>query len=140
MDKTILISFLENSDSNNENSEYINKKLSNVFNKISCPERLACYLKDGKMVCYMNGGDKFIYNPSDGSIEKQETYILGFDFNEDLIDKDLLDGIIENIQRKTKIDNETSQLRERYKITKKTIREKDISEISRYEQAMRNNK
>lgn len=129
---------LANLVSNDKNAEYINKKLLNVYNKISCPERLACYFKDGKLICYMNGGDKFIYNPVDKSIEKQETYILGFDFNEDLIRRDLLDGIIENIKNKdVKISDVSDQLRERYNITKKTIKKKDTDEIMKYEQAMK---
>lgn len=126
------------SSSRNSASKYINKKIRNVLNDISCPERVACYLgKDGRLTCYMNGGDKFIYDPKDRSIEKQEKYILDFDFNELLIDIDSLDGIVKNIQKVNKKQDVHGAIREKYKIDKKTIKKKDLEEIAKYEQSLK---
>ena len=123
--------------SRNLASKYINKKIKNVLNDISCPERVACYLgKDGGLICYLNGGDKFIYDPSDRSIEKQDKYILDFDFNELLIDIDSLDKIINKLQKVNKKQDVHDNIRQKYGITKKTIKKKDLEEISKYEQSI----
>lgn len=123
--------------SKNSISKYINKCIRNVLNNISCPERVACYVKDSKLYVYLNGGDKFIYDPSDKTIEKQDEYILGWDFNEFIIDTKSLDQIFEKKQIQVKKKDEHGQLREQFGIIKKRITKKDLDEISKYKQAMK---
>ena len=117
-------------------SNYINKCISNVLNDISCPERLACYLKDGRLICFIGGPNSFIYDPINKSIIKKISHDI-YDFDISKINIEHLDKIICKKSIINKKTDEYSFVRDKYKITKKTLKQKDIEEIVKYEQSLK---
>ncbi len=120
--------------SKNSVSKYINICIKNVLNEVSCLERVACYIEKGNLYVYLNSRNILIYDPSDRTIEKE---VVDWDFNEFIIDTNVLDKIFEKLQIKKVKKDEHSQLRDEFGISKKRITKKDLDEISKYKQAMK---
>lgn len=112
--------------------KFINEALSNVLNEVCSSTRVAVYLRDNKLICYLHGGKKVVYDPVEDEITSED-----FKLNQLALHVGVAKKIYKKLTSVVSEEDETQKLKEKYGITKKRIGEKELREIAKYKERMK---
>lgn len=116
----------------------LNKQLENYLKDIPTPDRVACYVRDNKLEVCLGGPHIFWYFPETNLIRIKRQYSCLKPFNGRLINKETLKQIYDKITLTPGLVSLDKQLKEKYRIQKKSRLNKDqLTLISKYEESMR---
>lgn len=113
----------------------INQALKNYLNDVCEQPRYACYIREGKLRVYIQGGEYIEYDPKEDEINLLDRYSVGLKINPLSINISLLRKIYQKLITPGEKENEVKQLKERYGITSKRFGEKERADIAKYEAA-----
>ena len=116
----------------NATEKFINEALSNVLNEVCCTTRVAVYLRDNKLICYLHGGKKVVYDPVENDITSED-----FKLNQLVLHVEVAKKLYKKLTSIVSEDDQTQILKEKYGITKKRIGEKGLAEIAKYEACLK---
>ena len=121
--------------------QVLNKQIENYLNDIPTPDRVACYVRDGQLEVCLGGPHVFWYFPETHTIRIKKQYPCLKPINGRLLDKNLLKRVYDKITQKPESVNLDKELKEKYRIDKKSKLSKDqLTLISKYEHAMQKTK
>jgi len=112
--------------------KFINEALSNVLNEVCCTTRVAIYLRDNKLICYLHGGKKVIYDPVENEITSDD-----FELNPLILHVEVAKKLYKKLTSVVSEEDEIQKLKDKYGITKKRIGEKGLAEIAKYEACLK---
>lgn len=117
--------------------QVLNKQLENYLNDTPTPDRVACYVRDNKLEICLGGPHVFWYIPETNLIRIKRQYPCLKPFNGRLINKETLKRIYDKITLTPESVSLDKQLKEKYRIQKKSKLNKDqLTLISKYEESM----
>lgn len=116
--------------------ETINQFLTNFYLDIPTPERLACYIRDGKLEICLGGPHSIWYDPVLNQIKLKKKYSCLKPIDGKKLDKNIMLNIFKKLSGIiTKSNDEL--LKEKYRIVKRNkVNQKDQKIIAAYEEAM----
>lgn len=117
----------------------LNLFLLNRLNDVCTPDRVACYIKDNKLIAYVGGDDKVTFDPSTQVIGCQFIYSGGKRFRPQYINKDTLNKLYVKLTSKQEARvNPDAELKKDFRVTTKKVNDKVRNDIAKYEEALRN--
>ena len=118
----------------------LNLFLLNRLNDVCTPDRVACYIKDNKLIAYVGGDDKVTFDPSTQVIGCQFVYAGGKRFRAKYINIDTLNKLYIKLTSKTEKVNPDAELKKDFRVTTRKVNQKVRNDIAKYEEALKANK
>jgi hypothetical protein len=115
-----------------------NEAVSNFLHDIATQPRYACYIVEGQLRVYIQGGEYIAYDPSLNQIIILDKYSAGLKPKKSNIDKELLKKVYQKLMGKLQPkETEDDLIKQKYGISSnRKLTEKQRREIQRYKASL----